>query len=80
MLVLCKIDTGFFLLSYFADGEFIVSVSNSKYKPYLSVSMNKELLMEKSPKDLEKIGRKHGLELDRRKKKETLVDELYVVL
>ncbi len=54
--------------------------SNSKYKPYLSVSMNKELLMEKSPKDLEKIGRKQGIELDRRKKKETLVDELYVVL
>tara|TARA_R100000656_G_scaffold33658_1_gene28939 strand:+ start:1446 stop:1622 length:177 start_codon:yes stop_codon:yes gene_type:complete len=54
--------------------------SNSKYKPYLSVSMNKELLMEKSPKDLEKIGRKHGIELDKRKKKETLVDELYDVL
>ena len=54
--------------------------SNSKYKPYLSVSMNKELLMEKSPKDLEKIGRKHGIELDKRKKKETLVDELYVAL
>ena len=52
----------------------------NKYKPYLSVSMNKELLMEKSPKDLEKIGRKHGIELDKRKKKETLVDELYVVL
>ena len=54
--------------------------SNSKYKPYLSVSMNKELLIEKSPKDLEKIGRKHGIELDKRKKKETLVDELYAVL
>ena len=54
--------------------------SNSKHKPYLSVSMNKALLMEKSPKDLEKIGRKHGIELDKRKKKETLVDELYVVL
>jgi len=54
--------------------------SNSKYKPYLSVSMNKELLMEKSPAELEKIGRKHGIELDKRKKKETLVDELYVVL
>ena len=54
--------------------------SNSSYKPYLSVSMNKELLMEKSPKDLEKIGRKHGIELDKRKRKETLVDELYVVL
>ena len=54
--------------------------SNSKHKPSLSVSMNKALLMEKSPKDLEKIGRKHGIELDKRKKKETLVDELYVVL
>ena len=54
--------------------------NNSSYKPYLSVSMNKELLMEKSPAELEKIGRKHGIELDRRKKKETLVDELYVVL
>jgi hypothetical protein len=36
--------------------------------------------MERTPKELEKIGRKHGLELDKRKKKETLVDELYVVL
>ena len=54
--------------------------SNSQYKPYLSVSMNKELLMEKSPKDLEKIGRKHGIELDKRKKKETLVDEVYASL
>ena len=56
--------------------------SNSKYKPYLSVSMNKELLMEKSPKELEKIGRKQNppIELDKRKKKETLVDELYDAL
>ena len=54
--------------------------NNSSYKPFLSVSMNKELLMEKTPSELEKIGRKHGIELDRRKKKETLVDELYVVL
>ena len=54
--------------------------SRNPHKPYLSVSMNKELLMEKSPKELEKIGRKHGIELDKRKKKETLVDELYVVL
>ena len=54
--------------------------SRNKHKPYWSVSMNKALLMEKSPKELEKIGRKHGIELDKRKKKETLVDELYVVL
>ena len=54
--------------------------SRNKHKPYLSVSMNKGLLMEKSPAELEKIGRKHGIELDKRKKKETLVDELYVVL
>jgi hypothetical protein len=46
----------------------------------MSATLNKELLMEKSPKDLEKIGRKHGVELDKRKKKETLVDELYVAL
>ena len=56
--------------------------SNSKYKPYMSVSMNKELLMEKSPKELEKIGRKQNppVELDKRKRKETLVDELYDAL
>ena len=54
--------------------------NNSSYKPYLSVSMNKELLMEKSPKELEKIGRTYGLELDLRKRKSTLVDELYHVL
>ena len=54
--------------------------SRNPHKPYLSVSMNKALLMEKSPKELEKIGRANGIELDKRKKKETLVDELYVVL
>ena len=52
----------------------------NKHKPYVSVSMNKALLMEKSPKELEKIGRANGIELDKRKKKETLVDELYVAL
>jgi len=56
--------------------------SKNEYKPYLSVSMNKALLMEKSPKELEKIGRKQNppIELDKRKKKETLVDELYASL
>ena len=46
--------------------------SNSKYKPYLSVSMNKELLMEKSPKDLEKIGRNMGLKSTSGRKKRRL--------
>ena len=54
--------------------------NNSSYKPYLSVSMNKELLMEKSPKELEKIGRENGIEIDKRKKKDTLVDEVYASL
>ena len=54
--------------------------SRNPHKPYLSVSMNKALLMEKSPKELEKIGRKHGIEIDKRKKKETLVDEVYASL
>ena len=52
----------------------------SKNKPYLSTSLNKQFLMGKSLGELEKIGRKKGIELDKRKKKETLVDELYVVL
>jgi hypothetical protein len=52
----------------------------SKYKPYWSMSLNKEILMGKTPKELEKIGRKHDIDLDRRKKKDTLVDELYAVL
>ena len=54
----------------------------NKHKPYWSVSMNKALLMKKSPAELEKIGRKQNppIELDRRKKKESLVDELYDAL
>ena len=36
--------------------------------------------MKLDAKALEKIGRKHGVELDKRKKKEKLVNELYVVL
>ena len=54
--------------------------SRNPHKPYLSVSMNKALLMEKSPKELEKIGRENGIEIDKRKKKDTLVDEVYAVL
>ena len=54
--------------------------NNSKHKPYISATLNKEFLMEKSPKELEKIGRKHGIELDLRRTKKTLVDELYAVL
>jgi len=53
---------------------------SNRYKPFWSESMNKELLMKKSNGELEKIGRIHGIELDKRKRKETLVDELYVVL
>ena len=54
--------------------------SKNEYKPYLSVSMNKALLMEKSPKELEKIGRENGIEIDKRKKIKTLVDEVYASL
>ena len=52
----------------------------SEHKPYISATLNKEVLMEKSPKELEKIGRKHGIELDKRKRKTTLVDEVYDAL
>ena len=60
-----------------------MSIFNSNpHKPFLSKSLNKELLMEKSPAELEKIGRKQTppIELDKRVKKETLVDLLYDAL
>ena len=52
----------------------------NKYKPYFSESLNKELLMERSTIELEKIGKKFKIDLDRRVKKSTLVDQLYKVL
>ena len=52
----------------------------SKHKPFISETLNKEVLMEKSPKELEKIGRENGIEIDKRKKIETLVDEVYASL
>tara|TARA_R100000544_G_scaffold37107_1_gene27175 strand:- start:772 stop:954 length:183 start_codon:yes stop_codon:yes gene_type:complete len=49
-----------------------------KYKNlWMSEMLNKEELMKLSDKKLEKIGKTYGLELDRRKKKATLVNELY---
>jgi len=51
-----------------------------KYHPWISATLNKEELMKKSPKELQNIGRKHGIELDLRRKKETLVDEVYDAL
>ena len=51
-----------------------------KYKPFWSESLNKELLMERSTIELEKIGKKFKIDLDRRVKKSTLVDQLYKVL
>jgi len=56
--------------------------SKNKYKPYWSKSMNKEFLMAKSSTELEKIGRKQNppIELDKRMKREKLVDLLYDAL
>ena len=52
----------------------------NKYKPFWSAQLNKLELMKLDTKKLEKIGKQHNIELDRRKRKETLVDELYEVL
>ena len=48
--------------------------------PYISKMLNQQFLMEMSKAELEKIGRQNGLELDKRLKKETLVDQVYAVL
>ena len=53
---------------------------SNKYKPFWSESLNKELLMERSTIELEKIGKKFKIDLDRRVNKSTLVDQLYKVL
>jgi len=55
-------------------------IMSNKYKPFWSKSLNKELLMERSTIELEKIGKKFNIDLDRRLKKSTLVDQLYKVL
>ena len=53
---------------------------SNKYKPFWSEMLNKEELMKLDPRALEKIGRKHGIELDHRFSKINLVDQLYKVL
>lgn len=50
------------------------------YKPFWSAQLNKELLNKRSTIELQIIGRKFNIELDRRVKKSTLVDQLYKVL
>jgi|TARA_R110000822_G_scaffold30808_1_gene89490 hypothetical protein len=57
-----------------------ILVMSNKYKPFWSEMLNKEELMKLDPRALEKIGRKHGIELDRRFSKINLVDQLYKVL
>jgi len=52
----------------------------NKYKPYWSESLNKSELLKLDAVKLERIGRKHGIELDRRRTKESLVDTLYAAL
>ena len=62
-----------------ATSREVLSMANI-YKPFWSAQLNKELLNERSTIELQKIGRKFNIELDRRKRKETLVNELYEVL
>ena len=47
----------------------------SNLKPYNSTILNREHMMSMTKIQLEKEARKHGIELDRREKKETLVEE-----
>jgi len=48
----------------------------SNLKPYISRMLNKEHLMKMSKVQLEKEARKQGVELDRREKKESLVEAI----
>jgi len=56
---------------------------SNKYKPYYNLFgnfWNKEHLMKMTKVELQKAGRENGIELDRRRKKETLVELLLDVL
>ena len=48
----------------------------NKLKPYWSKTLNREHLMKMTKVQLEKLARKDGVELDRREKKESLVEEI----
>ena len=55
--------------------------NNSRYKPWISKSLNKQYLMENFTKEsLEKAARKVNYSVDRRKKLSTIVDEIYDLL
>ncbi len=53
----------------------------NKFKPYISVSMNKEYIEETWSKPaFEKAMRKYGVEIDRRKSMARLIEENYDIL
>jgi len=53
----------------------------NKFKPYISVSMNKEYIEENFSKStLERSMRRQGVELDRRKSIKRLIEENYDLL
>tara|TARA_R110002073_G_scaffold312491_1_gene483946 strand:+ start:31 stop:195 length:165 start_codon:yes stop_codon:yes gene_type:complete len=52
----------------------------NKYKPFWSAQLNKELLSKLTIDELEKLGRKNGVEVDKRFKKESIVDLVYAAL
>ncbi len=55
--------------------------NRSKYKPYFLKSRNKEELYKLYFVDLQRIGREHGIELDKKgKSKMEIVDTLYKYL
>ena len=55
----------------------------NKYKPFYNLFgnfLNRQHLMKMTKLELEKAGRENGISLDRRRKKETLVEQLLDVL
>ena len=53
----------------------------NKFRPYISVSMNKEYIAQEFTKEqLEKSMRKLGVELDKRKSMARLIEENYDIL
>ena len=62
------------------NGETAPVAEEPKVEMILEAPVNMENLEDMSKRELEQVGRAHGIELDRREKKSSLIDQLKEVM
>lgn len=63
-------------MSHLKNKHNLRTLHMNNLKPYISKYLNRQHLMKMTKIQLEKLARKEGLELDRREKKESLVEQV----